>query len=1144
MKWNRKCVSAVLALLLILSCATPACASDSREELTKMSLTKEMIDIHKNTYKDLSGRITSRGYSATSVTGTYPGMFPRDSAIDALAMMQYGDNESARKILNYLLTYNQWYGRGFMAHIIDNLQDEDYGNNYLSDPSCFSVSGVYCSQTGADRELYLLNAPNNKAVQPFSVPYNTVSGVRLYLTGTNATDKITVKILTDYRDASAPVAEAEYTFGDNLDGWQTVAFPEPVHLVKNRMYYLEVQAIDSGRVVWKGTNGSGEYQSINYDKIADGGYRTDTGDVTAFELLSEEPEADTSCVFSQTRSEKPLYLLNAPNNKAVQPFTAPFTEIDSVRAYLTSTEDTDSVTVRIMSDYRDDSTVIAEEEFSLEGCTDGWRSFAFSSPVKIPENQRLFLELSAPEGCGKVVWNGSDAVSGYNAVNYDKKAYGSGYLTDSKTTAFQIIPYYSTTEDTVFAKEFFYAVSGKLAGAEISLRAEKAGGNIRVELREKLDGSAVSTAYHPITESGVSHYTLTFEEPAAIEKDKTYYLVASAEGADGESLVMLPSDDDSTRYGNYCCEDGVWQSVQMNFDINPLREIGEIATLGGECYAQQEIPVYSGETITAVRVQLGKKEGADGNVRAELYKLKGTEKLYIDTQTILLEEVTDDSETMFRFGLPLGDYSKEPGNYLIRLSAEDAPENSVVWYGASDSNRFKSVCYDGTEHEIDGELSFTAYCSHITSTCDDARQIDGNYMVVYAWVQLYKAVYGEGTYDQWFVDSYPLIEKLCNYFLKVQNTFNDDLNLIYNPHFEHTRNTQYHKGYDLITNVFASQSLYEMSRIAADMGDAENSEFWADMDRKLVSGIEDTLICEFDGKTIYAEMLGQMVHENGQDYYIKGFSWVNLAPIAADWHAADVEILQNTMEKYRKFGTVDYNGYGMLDACIFLKEDDSGLDLTKGTNGLSRHVIGKGWSWALMFSDQQEDYAYLQELLEFSLAHRPESGVYTENWTQMQPGVISYSDPGNQEHASWQLYAMSTVYPTLSGKYPLDKAALEASLTLAARASEADCTPEQWEALQLAVKQANEILAQDDLLQAEIDLAASDLDAVLQNLPLKLPGDLDGNGKVDVADILTLKNLIMSGKWSSEQLKAGDIDKSGTLDVSDILSVKNIIMNG
>lgn len=59
-----------------------------------------------------------------------------------------------------------------------------------------------------------------------------------------------------------------------------------------------------------------------------------------------------------------------------------------------------------------------------------------------------------------------------------------------------------------------------------------------------------------------------------------------------------------------------------------------------------------------------------------------------------------------------------------------------------------------------------------------------------------------------------------------------------------------------------------------------------------------------------------------------------------------------------------------------------------------------------------------------------------------------------------------------------------------------------------------------------------------------IAGDADGNGEVNVSDMLTLKNFIMNGTgWDDKQFYASDIDGNYVLNVSDILSIKNIIMN-
>lgn len=57
-----------------------------------------------------------------------------------------------------------------------------------------------------------------------------------------------------------------------------------------------------------------------------------------------------------------------------------------------------------------------------------------------------------------------------------------------------------------------------------------------------------------------------------------------------------------------------------------------------------------------------------------------------------------------------------------------------------------------------------------------------------------------------------------------------------------------------------------------------------------------------------------------------------------------------------------------------------------------------------------------------------------------------------------------------------------------------------------------------------------------------LVGDVDFSGVVDVADILSVKNAIMTEDYTPEYLALADLDQSGAVDVGDILALKNIIM--
>lgn len=73
-------------------------------------------------------------------------------------------------------------------------------------------------------------------------------------------------------------------------------------------------------------------------------------------------------------------------------------------------------------------------------------------------------------------------------------------------------------------------------------------------------------------------------------------------------------------------------------------------------------------------------------------------------------------------------------------------------------------------------------------------------------------------------------------------------------------------------------------------------------------------------------------------------------------------------------------------------------------------------------------------------------------------------------------------------------------------------------------------------------LTAVSFPAGAVTLPLK--GDVDGSGAVAVADILMIKNIIMSGDCSLRVKRIADVDGNGAVNVSDILQLKNYIMDG
>ena len=57
-----------------------------------------------------------------------------------------------------------------------------------------------------------------------------------------------------------------------------------------------------------------------------------------------------------------------------------------------------------------------------------------------------------------------------------------------------------------------------------------------------------------------------------------------------------------------------------------------------------------------------------------------------------------------------------------------------------------------------------------------------------------------------------------------------------------------------------------------------------------------------------------------------------------------------------------------------------------------------------------------------------------------------------------------------------------------------------------------------------------------------LRGDLDGNGTVNLADIVMMRNWIMEGTPSAERVAKGDLDGNNQINLADIVALRNIIM--
>lgn len=792
-----------------------------------------MKQLHNNSYNILRDRITVRGYAITSLTGLYVGMFPRDSSIQAMAHIGHGDYHCARKILRYLLSYHSALELERTAHIIENINDEEYGNTYLTS-DLEILDGYFVSQRKDEQGIFLVNAPYNRASQSFIPLNDVIYGVEVNLSKTYDTDKVSVYICTDPKDDSTAIASVDYVFGNNPSGWQTIYFNAPVNVLSGKEYYIMIVAHEgSGRVVWNGsTKSCADHRSYNFDYA----------------------------------------------------------------------------------------------------CFQGWE-------VK---HYALAFEILSVPAC-------------------------------------------------TVAKHFL-ARSEELLGVQLSIYSNISGIKATVEIKEDLRGNAVVAQQEFIIDNiGVQKYLLEFEEKLILQKGKKYFVLVTLPQNKAYCKVMTDPGRKSSTFG-YDEKRRTWDRIGYNLLVDPIfdMDVTKVFDVSSGGCALQKI-FTRGEKITGVKLFVSKKECTDGNIMVSLCKGYLDDLQILDTQK---RDVSNLSENggweKFIFELPLKK-TRSDGEYYIRVEGEKL-NGSVYWCGSTDA--CLSGAYiekDARIEKLSGSFAYEALRADF-GLISNLNQADANYMLIHAWTN-YVFNCDNSKEDSEFISaSYPIICKFASYYLD-NELYNNDLNLILNPSLEHSRLGRYWVAYDLITNVFASQSLFELSKIASALNDSDNSKKFLHYSERIKTGIYTNLVAELDGKMIYAEFYDA---EHGMEFY-KGISWVNLAPVAAEWYGIDHEIMKNTYEAYKKHGAVNMYGF-----------DCPASEATIGTGDITKEMIGKCIAWEMMLCSEIGDKKRLEEIIKVELETSVRNGnnVYPECWRSED----YITDPGNQEHCAWQVYAADKVF--------------------------------------------------------------------------------------------------------------------------------------
>ena len=1022
----------VLMTVCILLTGIPMVAAVTAKDLSKSALPLNGLSnvaqsLYDETYKSLTGRITDRGYTETSLTGAYSGMYLRDSAIQIMAQNAYGDYHLSREMLQFIMGQHQDLGWQYTQHILGSFNETNYDNTYLTitemepepepEPE-FEYLG--CTELGGEH----WNIQTDYIWAPFATNADYVEAVKAYVRVFAGTGTLTVALCTGYYGKGEVLGTAtlECNFSDKTKGWQTLTFDQPVAVNPGQVYYLRFGSDDVKATLWGKDSATANDPWAEHVDDGRKGTGWSNNRLVNFEIISS---ADTGVETYLGCTEIGAEHWNIQNDYIWAPFATAANYVEQVNAYVRVFAGTGTLTVALCTDYYGKGEVLGTATLNCNytTATKGWQTLTFDQPVAVNPGQVYYLRFGS-DNVKATLW-GKDSATADDpwAEHVDDGRKGTGW-SNNRLVNFEIAGSATSEIDaylgcTEIGSEQWNIQSDYVYGAFVPdidtidyvkayVKVRPGAGSLTAAIctdvygKGEILGTATLSCNYSADAEGWQ--TLTFDTPVAVKAGETYYLRL---GSDDVKVTLwgaaTDGDDNYRSYVDAGRAGSGWRTAYLpNFEIPsaPLDQDSVIITLDGDTAGLQVVPVLDNEKISSLRVILSRDESASGTLKATLSKGYGDNAVRVDWFEMDVEEIPVGGDWVkLSFSLPINKVDASQ-DYSLKLELVNA-EGKVYWHGTTSLDQHGTFTVQNGQYvSVKGDASFEAYKTSGASMWSKEIQPDGNYMFIHAWYQ-----YAMGCVDNednriFIAESYPVIKMYADYYL--DNGYIGSNGLMRNPYFEHSREGRKWNAYDLITNVFASQALYEMSSFAAAYGDTASATKWSAASASLTEAIAQHLIVEYDGVTIYAEL-----YDIDSGDFIPGISWVNLAPMAAEWYAMDNEIMQNTLDLYGVYATAKIRGYDMLH--------------TNGTLGVVKDgvsVIGKGLSWEIMYYHAIDNKDREEYLLSFIETVAAECGVYPENYRNDR-----LADPGNQEHASWQFYAVSFVYPELTKNYSLDQLA-------------------------------------------------------------------------------------------------------------------------
>ncbi|WP_142110939.1 hypothetical protein [Rarobacter incanus] len=749
-----------------------------------------------------------------------------------------------------------------------------------------------------------------------------------------------------------------------------------------------------------------------------------------------------------------LFKLNAPSHGASQSFVATDNNISKAEFALLNLGPSEAkVAVSLRSAYSDDTSTVAESEASVapSGSAPSWVSFSFPAAEHLVIGRTYYLVIqAAAAAAGDVQYWGSvgGSTASSSSLNFDSgwrstqdrgafriftpsggSVEGAQSQLDFDGSAFRVssgnrvAQPFTLTDSTLSSVALHaWADAGETGTARVSIRTSRDGGEVAYGI---LAGSALGTEPNAAWTS----VPLTVTDKDCVTAGSTYYLHVESTNSSARIAVDGSSHVVAAPGAMWNYENSKWSESNktLAFAINSDGQQAEtapkpshiVARVGQADSLTQTLAV--GSPLSGLDVYLAKGTGATGEIQVTIED----DASWSRTAVIAASDLTT-SGAWHRVEFPtVGVRGND--HYKVTIAAPKSSAGSIEVFGVNQAGQGAAIELTldaaSTATTQDATIAFNAL-SLVYEGESMENQPDGNYMYLLAWARYIEAFPNDVAFRN---ETFPIVSSWADYYL-TDEYWNDSinpktdkpLNLLFNPLLEHSRKKVHFPAYDLITNVFASQALHDLAIVARDVpGKEAAAADWDGWSKKITQGIEDNLIVtrtvNGESKKIYRELYAVADGANPQKLgalsAYDGFTWVNLAPIAAGWYDLDLQIMANTYEAYLEEGSYtwqkpDGGAWQMLNACSSAGPDSG------GTCNDAAEVIGKGLGWEFAMIKKIGGAVEQQRLpvvTDFVVAKTP-SGLLQESfYPDGRP-----KDAGNQEQTSWWIWGALAAYPRAS----------------------------------------------------------------------------------------------------------------------------------